>query len=128
MTKPTTRGAAPTSVEQWMEAELSEPKFRQAVEETLNQMRIEQDLAELRERRAMSQAQVAKALGITQPAVARLESGRAKNIELRTLVRYAAVLGARVRVVIEEDTHTRRNGRSPHKGAVVMPLRKRKTA
>jgi hypothetical protein len=38
---------------------------------------------------------------VSQPYIAKLESGRVKNLELRTLVRYAAALGGRVRITIE---------------------------
>jgi transcriptional regulator with XRE-family HTH domain len=41
---------------------------------------------------------LAKALGVSRPAIAKLESGKAKNIELRTLVRAVSALGGTVRI------------------------------
>lgn len=65
-------------------------------------MRLEQDLIALRESQGVSQAQLAKALGVSQPAIAKLESGKAKNIELRTLVRAVSALGGTVKITITE--------------------------
>ena len=72
----------------WFEGQLSaNPSFHQQIEETLSTMRLEQDLIALRESQGVSQTQLAQALGVSQPAIAKLESGKAKNIELRTLKR-----------------------------------------
>ncbi len=127
MAKPSGRAQQPKTVQEWIDSELrSDAELRREVEETLNQMRIEQDLATLRERRQMSQSQLARLLGVSQPAIAKLESGKAKNLELRTLVRYATVLGARVRVVIEEDERLPKITRVSRVG--VVPARKAKAS
>ena len=81
----------------YVEQELrKDPQLRRDVEAMLAQMRIVQDLAALRERRKVTQTQLADALGVTQQRVALLESGKVANLELRTIVRWAAALGARV--------------------------------
>ena len=127
MAKPSGRAQQPKTVQEWIDSELrNDAELRREVEETLNQMRIEQDLATLRERRQMSQSQLAKLLGVSQPAIAKLESGKAKNLELRTLVRYATVLGARVRVVIEEDERLPKMTRVSR--LAVAPTRKAKAS
>jgi predicted XRE-type DNA-binding protein len=74
--------------------------LRQAVEEGLNELQLEQQLTALREARGLPQAQVAKLVGMTQPAIAKLESGRIKNLQVKTLVRVATALGARVTIEI----------------------------
>jgi predicted XRE-type DNA-binding protein len=85
----------------WFEGQLSaSPAFHQQVEETLSTMRLEQELIALRELQGVSQAQLATALGVSQPAIAKLESGKAKNIELRTLVRAVSALGGTVKIQI----------------------------
>jgi predicted XRE-type DNA-binding protein len=127
MAKPSGRAQQSKTVQEWIDNELrSDAQLRREVEETLNQMRIEQDLATLRERRQVSQSQLAKLLGVSQPAIAKLESGKAKNLELRTLVRYATVLGARVRVVIEEDAPRPKVRRVSR--LAVVPARKAKAS
>jgi predicted XRE-type DNA-binding protein len=87
-------------------------RLERLVETLMDDMRIVRDLAALREERGLSQSDVASLLGVSQPAVAKLESGRVKNLELRTLVRYATVLGGRVRIEIEK-LRPRAPGRKP---------------
>src|SRR3990172_5465426 len=77
------------------------PQVRKMADEMLNEMRVEQDLAALREERGISQTQLAKLLGVSQPAIAKIESGKVKNLTLKTLVRYATALGGEVKVTID---------------------------
>jgi transcriptional regulator with XRE-family HTH domain len=56
----------------------------------------------------MTQQQLAVLLGVSQPQIAKLESGRAKNLELRTLYRWATALGAKLSIGIEADNGRRR--------------------
>src|ERR1700681_2155556 len=76
------------------------PTFQAQVEAELASINVAQDLVALRESRGLSQVQLAARLGITQSAVAQLESAQPKNVELRTLVRVAAALDAHVDVSI----------------------------
>jgi predicted XRE-type DNA-binding protein len=76
------------------------PVFHAQVEEELAAINVAQELVALRESRGLSQAQLAERLGITQSAIAQLESAQPKNVELRTLVRVAAALGGQVDVSI----------------------------
>jgi DNA-binding Xre family transcriptional regulator len=109
MKKPTGTAKQPTSVKDWLDSELArDPKFRREVEETLMGMRIEQDLASLRELRGVTQAQLAHMLGISQSVIGRLESGKAQNIGIRTLVRIATALGGQVHLSIKADPRPRR--------------------
>ena len=93
----------------WLDSQLEQdPEFRKRVDVALNEMRIEQDLAALRAARGISQAELAKRIGVSQPAIARLESGRVKNLTIKTLARYAAALGGQVRIEIVKDPRPRR--------------------
>jgi predicted XRE-type DNA-binding protein len=97
------RSTTQSAVMAWIEDQLArDAKLRQRVEELLNEMRIEQDLVALREARGLSQSQLAGLLGMSQPAIAKIESGKVKNFELKTLVRYATVLGGRVTIEIQK--------------------------
>lgn len=100
---------------EWLRGEINRSRrFRETVEEELAAINVAQDLAALREKRGLSQAQLARQLGVSQSAIAQLEGGRSLNVELRTLVRTALALGARVTVSIRSDTGTRRvNRRRP---------------
>ena len=87
------------------------PAFQAQVEEELAAINVAQDLVALRESRGLSQAQLADRLGITQSAIAQLESVQPKNVELRTLVRVATALGAHVDVSIRSHRQDERKSR-----------------
>jgi transcriptional regulator with XRE-family HTH domain len=82
--------------------------LKRKVEEQLNAMMIEQKLAALRTRRGMTQAQLAARLGVSQPHIAKLETGRARNIELHTLCRWATALDARLTVDVVSNVSRKR--------------------
>jgi putative addiction module component (TIGR02574 family) len=91
-----------TAVTQWIDDRLkADPRLAHEVDQILSEMRLEQDLAALREKRKLTQREVAKLLGTSQPYVAKLESGRVKNVGVGTLVRYARALGGTVTVQIK---------------------------
>lgn len=90
----------------WVNKKLEgDPDLAERVEAALAEMRVEQDLAALREEQGLTQTQLAARMGVSQPAVAQLESGHVKNLELRTLYRWAAALGARVTIDIRKPTY-----------------------
>ena len=87
--------------------------LKQKVEEYLNEMMIEQKLAALRTQRGITQAELAERLaerlGVSQPHIAKLEAGRAKNIELHTLCRWATALGAKLTLDVVPNGARKRN-------------------
>lgn len=90
-----------TSVTAWIDGRMkADSRLAREVDEILGEMRLEQDLAALREKRRLTQRQVARLLGTSQPYVAKLESGRVKNLGIGTLVKYARALGGTVTVRI----------------------------
>ena len=91
--------ARKSSFMKWIDHQVdTDADLKLKVEEYLNEMMIEQKLAALRAQRGMTQAELAKRLGVSQPHIAKLEAGRAKNIELHTLCRWATALGAKLTV------------------------------
>lgn len=100
--------ATKTGLMDWIDSQLrGDPQLARAVEERLNEMRIEQQLVALREKRGLSQRDFAKLLGTSQPYVAKLESGRIKNLGMRTLLKCATALGARLTLQIEPQQKTK---------------------
>lgn len=88
-----------TEFMEWMDAKLAaDPELARAVEERMAEMRIEQELVALREREGLSQKDLAARIGATQPYIAKLESGRVKNLGLKTLAKYAAATGTTLSV------------------------------
>jgi transcriptional regulator with XRE-family HTH domain len=87
-----------TAVTEWIDRRLTADRPRALeVHEILDAMRLEQDLAALREKRKLTQREVAKLIGTSQPYVAKLESGQIKNMGVGTLVKYAQALGGTIR-------------------------------
>jgi DNA-binding Xre family transcriptional regulator len=93
----------------WVDHQVdTDADLKQKVEEYLNEMMIGQKLAALRSQRGMTQAQLAQRLGVSQPHIAKLETGRAKNIELQTLCRWATALGAKLTVDVVPNASRKR--------------------
>jgi len=62
-------------------------------------------LAQLRQELHLSQAEVARRMGISQPRVSQLESGDVGQMEIDTLSRYVLALGGRLKLVADFDDH-----------------------
>ena len=104
--------ATVVAADEWLDQLVHQaPAFQAQVEEELAAINVAQDLVALRESRGLSQAQLADRLGITQSAIAQLESAQPKNVELRTLVRVATALGARLDVSIRARGQAERKSR-----------------
>lgn len=73
----------------------ADPAFRQAYESLKPEFTIARQLIAARHRAGLSQAEVARRMGTTQSAVARLESGR-RLPAMGSLQRYATAIGHRV--------------------------------
>lgn len=78
-------------------------EFERKVQRRLAELSIEQDVITLREGLGLTQSQLAEIAGVSQPYIAKLESGRAVNIELKTLVRVATALDAHVDAKIAKN-------------------------
>lgn len=90
-----------SDLRKWIDQQYAEdPGLKTRVAELLAEMNLEEDMVRLREARGLSQTTVAQLIGVSQPAVAKLETDRAKHAKLSTLVRYVAALGGRVKVEI----------------------------
>lgn len=103
-----------TAFMDWIDGELqADPQLAQNVDVLLSELRLEQELVALREMRGLSQRDLAKLLGTSQPYVAKLESGRIKNLGVKTLAKCAHALGASLKIKIEPHPRpVRRKARS----------------
>ena len=105
--------ATTVAADAWWDGLVHEsPAFQAQVEEELAAIDVAQDLVALRESRGLSQVQLADRLGMTQSAIAQVESAQPKTVELRTLVRVAMALGARVDVSIRTVRQAKRKSRA----------------
>ena len=81
-----------------LEKRVDELGLRRRVEDELAQILIEHKIAILRKRRGLTQAELAGRSGVSQPMIAQIESGKLNNLTLRTLVRTAAALDAKLKI------------------------------
>lgn len=81
-----------------LEKKVDELGLRREVEDELAQILIEHKIANLRKRRGLTQAALARRSGVSQPMIAQIESGKLNNLTLKTLARTARALGARLKI------------------------------
>ncbi len=92
---------------------LKDRKVRQAYDELEPEFEIVRQIIDLRIKRKMTQAQLAKRVGTAQPNIARLENRRAPSKEIDLLRRVATALDAKleVRLVPRKAGGTKANSR-----------------
>lgn len=62
-------------------------------------------LTVLREQAGLSQTEVAKRMGISQPRISQLENGELGQMEVDTVSRYVGALGGHLKIVADFDDH-----------------------
>ena len=76
---------------------------RQRSQEIATELLLEVRIQALREELEVSQVELAKALGVSQPAVVAMEQ-RGSDIKLSTMKRYVEAMGGKLRVDVELPT------------------------
>jgi transcriptional regulator with XRE-family HTH domain len=74
---------------------MKEPKYRRAYQALEEEFVLASAVIDVRNRAGLTQEQLARKMGTTQPVVARLESGRSRP-SMRTLERLADATGSRL--------------------------------
>jgi len=75
-----------------------DPEFRKEYAALEPEFALTRELIEARTEAGLSQEDVAKLMGTSQPAVARLESGHKPS--MKTLERYAEAVGRKVQILL----------------------------
>ncbi len=75
---------------------MKDPKFRREYDALADEFALIEQTITARIRAGKTQAQVAEAMGVSQPAVAKIEAGKVKSLD--SLQRYADAVGCRVRL------------------------------
>ena len=88
--------------EDWLKKELKDPRFRRGYESEKRSVFLAYRILMLREKLGLSQKSLARRMGTSQQAVARLESGEYEGFTLRTLEKVAEALGAELVVDIRK--------------------------
>ena len=77
----------------------TDAEYKKAYDDLEGEFFVASALIRARGEAGLTQAEVADRLGVTQPAVARMESG--KNISLKTISRYASAIGRTITLEIQ---------------------------
>jgi len=85
---------------------MKEPKYKRAYDALEGEFVLASAVMDVRNRAGLTQAELARKMGTTQPVVARLESGRTRP-SMRTLERLAKATGSLL-LISFEPRHTRR--------------------
>lgn len=88
------------SFEAWKRKQLKDPKFKAAYDALEEEFALARELIGARARAKLSQEEVAKRMGTSQSAVARMESGRSLP-STSSLVKYAKAVGHRVEIKLK---------------------------
>ena len=76
---------------------LKEPKYRKAYEALEEEFVLASAVIDVRNSAGLTQKELARKMGTTQPVIARLESGRSRP-SMRTLERLAKATGSRLQI------------------------------
>ncbi len=88
----TTTDETPETLETWMQ----NTEYLKTYDILEQEYAIIHALIDARSKAGLTQAQVAARMGISQPAIARIESG--SNISVKTLSRYATAVGRAIQI------------------------------
>src|ERR1700682_4541041 len=98
-----------------LEKKVDELGLRREVEDELAQILIEHKIANLRKRRGLTQAALARRSGVSQPMIAQIESGKLNNLTLKTLARTARALDASLKIDLVPRATSNRLGHASGK-------------
>jgi HTH-type transcriptional regulator / antitoxin HipB len=78
--------------------ELKDPEFKAHYQKEKQTLNMAMKIVELREKKGLSQQQLAKLMGTSQQAISRIESGEYEGFTLKTLEKIAEATGMRVKI------------------------------
>jgi DNA-binding XRE family transcriptional regulator len=78
--------------------EIKDPEFKTHYQEERQALKLAIKIAKLRDRKGLSQQELAKLMGTSQQAISRIESGEYEGFTLKTLEKIAEATGMRVKI------------------------------
>lgn len=109
------------SMKDWEKKVLAEPGAAERVAEIEDELRLAAGLTALREQAGLSQRDVARLLGVSQPRIAAIEKSR--NVTIDVLEQYVDAVGGRLEVTVRRGNRkfalvaSRSAPSSPKRGA-----------
>jgi len=83
--------------------EEADPELAIRVEKERRKMKLGLQIQELREKAKLTQSQLARLIGTSQPAIARMESGDYERLSITTLLRLGRALGLTLEISFKPD-------------------------
>lgn len=78
--------------------DLKNPEFKAHYQEEKQALMLAIKIMELREKKGLSQQQLAKLMGTSQQVISRIESGKYEGFTLKTLEKIAESTGMRIKI------------------------------
>jgi len=78
--------------------DIKDPEFKAHYQEERQALKLAMKIAELREKKGLSQQQLARLMGTSQQAISRIESGEYEGFTLKTLEKIAEATWMRVKI------------------------------
>jgi len=78
--------------------DLKDPEFKTHYQEERQALKLAMKIAKLREKKGLSQQQMAKLMGTSQQAISRIESGEYEGFTLKTLEKIAEATGTKAKI------------------------------
>ena len=85
---------------------IDDPARRAAARDVRNARDIGYHLAQMRKQRGLTQAEVARAMGVSQACVSRMEHGDVEKMQVESVAAYVAAIGGHLRLVADFDQAT----------------------
>ncbi len=81
-----------------LQEDMKDPEFKTHFQEERQALKLALKIAELREKKGLSQKALARLMGTSQQAISRIESGEYEGFTLKTLEKIAEATGMRVKI------------------------------
>jgi DNA-binding Xre family transcriptional regulator len=88
----------PANWDLYFRKQLEDSQMRELIEQEIESLRVGSEIARMRQKKRLSQAQLAARAGMSAPNISRIENNPAQNITLETLVKIARALGRGIEV------------------------------
>jgi DNA-binding XRE family transcriptional regulator len=80
--------------EDYLSQKMGDPEFRQEYESLEEEYTLAKEIISLRMKKNLTQKELAEIVGTSQPSIARLESGKYKNVSMSFIRKVAKALDA----------------------------------
>lgn len=109
------KGKPPSeSFSEYLSEQLGDPAFREAYDQRRTVHEIAAAVRTIRERAGLTQRELARRIGVSQPMIARMESGSdTRTPQVETLWRISRAVGRRLRLSFSGETPKPSAGRQP---------------